>query len=119
MRRSVKFLVLALLFSLTLMNFDHAAYADLGKGPIQKLSRGLVHVLASPFQLPKEVIQTTGEGETVWLAPIKGMSEGVGKGLYEMVCQAFSGLIDIFTFWTPAGRDWAPVFEPPSMFPQV
>ena len=95
------------------------AYAITDKGPIQKLGRGAIHLLACPFQLPKAVIETTGEAETVWLAPWKGMSEGIGKGFYYMGRQGISGLVDIFTFWTPAGRDWAPIYEPASMFPEI
>lgn len=113
------FFVLALSFLFVFSHFTPTAYAATDKGPVQKLGRGLVHLIASPFQLPKEIIETTGEAETVWLAPWKGMSEGAGKGLYQWGRQGLSGLVDIFTFWTPAGRDWGPIFEPVSLFPEV
>lgn len=118
-RSKTALLVSILSFLFIFSQFTPTAHAAMGKGPIQKLARGFVHLIASPFQLPKEVIQTTGEAETVWLAPWKGMSEGIGKGLYQMGRQVLSGFADIFTFWTPAGRDWDPVFEPASLFPEV
>ncbi len=111
--------ILILSFPLILLNFNQTAYAAMGKGPVQKLARGLTHFIASPFQLPKEVIETTGEAETIWLAPWKGMSEGIGKGFYQWGRQGISGLVDIFTFWTPAGRDWDPIFESASLFPKT
>ena len=98
---------------------NQTVYAATGKGPIQKLARGAVHLVACPFQIPKEVIETTGEAETVWLAPWKGMSEGIGRGLYQAGRQGISGLVDIFTFWTPLDRDWGPTFESGSLFPEV
>ena len=112
-------LVLVFSFFLVFLNLNQAAYAETGKGPIQKLSRGVVHLLASPFQLPKEIIQTTGEAETVWLAPWKGFAEGGGRGLYQMGRQGISGLVDIVTFWSPLDRDWGPIFEPVSLFPEI
>ncbi len=118
-RSKTALLVLVLSFLFIFSHFTPTAYAAMGKGPVQKLGRGLVHLIASPFQLPKEIIQTTGEAETIWLAPWKGMSEGVGRGLYQMGRQGLSGLVDIFTFWTPAGLDWGPIFEPVSLFPEV
>ena len=112
--------IFVFIFFLLFLNFNSTACAaDFGKGPVQKLARGLVHLVACPFQLPKEIIETTGEAETVWIAPWKGMSEGVGRGLYQMGRQGLSGLADIFTFWTPAGRDWEPIFESVSLFPEV
>lgn len=114
------FFIFAFVFTFTFLGIHQTAFAaDFGKGPVQKLARGVVHLIASPFQIPKEIIETTGEAETVWLATWKGMSEGVGNGLYQTGRQGISGLVDIFTFWTPAGRDWGPVFESTSLFPEV
>ena len=108
-----------ILIALFLFSAQSTAYAALSKGPIRKLGRGVTHVIASPFQIPKEVIETTGEGETIWLAPWKGMTEGIGAGLYQFSRQVISGLADIITFWTPAGMDWDPIVEPTTLFPQV
>ena len=116
-KSALLFFVFSFLF--IILSLNHTAYADMGKGPIQKLARGVVHLAACPFQIPKEIIETTGEADTVWLASWKGMSEGVGRGLYNMGRQGISGLVDIFTFWTPAGRDWDPIFEPSSLFPEI
>ena len=93
--------------------------AALAKGPIQKLTRGFVHVLASPAQLPKHVLETAYETEPFYLGTWSAMTMGAGNGLYHVGRQLVSGGFDIFTFFSPAGRDWAPLFEPSSLFPEV
>lgn len=95
------------------------AYADIGKGPVQKLGRGIFYIIASPFQIPKEVIQKAAEADPVYLAAWKGVAEGGGSGFYKAGRQMIAGFWDIFTFATPAGRDWGPLFEPSSLFPEV
>lgn len=94
------------------------AHASVGKGPAQKLARGVVYLVSSPFQLPKEIIQTAAEADPVWLAPWKGFAQGAGTGLYQMGRQGIAGFWDIFTFCTPAGRDWEPLYKT-SLFPEV
>ena len=117
---SFQFLLLtAFCLLLSFVDPRQAQAADWKKGPVQKLARGFTHVVASPFQIPKEVIQATGEAEPVWFAPWKGFAAGGGSGLYHMGRQGVSGLWDIFTFWTPAGRDWAPLFESSTLFPEI
>ncbi len=113
------FLCFTLSFFFVFLPLTQTAHAETGKGPVQKLTRGIVHLAAFPFQIPKEVIQTTGESETVWIAPWKGMSEGFGRGVYQAGRQMLSGLADILTFWTPAARNWDPIFEPSSLFPEI
>ncbi len=112
----VFFSAFCLLFSVFCQNDAHA---DLGKGPAQKLARGVVYIVASPFQLPKEIIQTAAEADPVWLAPWKGFAQGGGAGLYQMGRQGIAGFWDLFTFWTPAERDWEPLYETSSLVPEV
>ncbi len=95
------------------------AYADIGKGPVQKLGRGIFYVVASPFQIPKEIIQKAAEADRVYLVALKGVTEGVGSGVFQMGRQVMAGGWDILTFWTPAGRKWGPLFESNSLFPEV
>lgn len=99
--------------------FIHNAHAAEVKGPAQKLGRGFVHVLASPFQIPKQIIQTASETEPFYLGPWSGVTLGTGKGLYDTGRQLVSGLYDIFTFPTPVGKNWAPLFESSSLFPEI
>ena len=115
------FLVLLGIFLFAMASLCPEARAELskGKGPAQKLARGITHVIASPFQIPKEVIQAAAEADPVWLAPWRGFATGGGSGLYHMGRQGVSGLWDIFTFWTPAARNWGPLFEPSSLVPEV
>ncbi len=82
---------------------------------VQKLGRGFLHILTSPFFLPKEVIQTAAEAEPSYAAPWKGMTAGLGKGLFQMGCQLVSGFGDIFTFYIPS----EPLFKSDSLFPEV
>ena len=104
-----------------LLVFSHPqAYAGsgMGRGPIQKFTRGIVYIVASPFQLPKSMIQVAAETDPVYFAPLRGLSVGLGTGLYEGVRQLIAGCWDIFTFWTPAGRKWGPLFDT-SLIPEV
>ena len=112
--------LIALTFVWVIFGFQLHAYAmGMGKNPIQKLGRGVIYVVAAPLQLPKEIIQTAAEAEPVWLAPWKGFAEGAGTGLYAAGRQGIAGIWDIFTFWTPAGRNWGPLFDSNSLFPEV
>lgn len=95
-----------------------AAWID-QKGPAQKMARGWVYIIASPFQVPKEIIQTASQAEPAWLAPWEGMTTGLGRGGYHLGRQLVAGLVDIFTFKSPAGRDWEPLFKAESFFPEV
>ena len=116
------FLIFVLCFLISTLCSSQAQaanFGNFGKGPVHKLSRGLVHILAAPFQIPKEIIQTTAEAEPVYLAPWKGMTLGAGTGLFYAGRQVISGFYDLFTFASPAGRDWAPLFEPATLFPEI
>ena len=108
-----------LIFFIVLFLASSANAYAMSFGPVTKLGRGIVRMVASPFQLFKEVIETTGESEPVWIAPWRGFVVGAGNGLYEMSFQAVAGLADILTFWTPAGKNWGPVIESASFFPQI
>ena len=114
-----RFSFFSIFFLLFFTFCQSSVHADMGKGPAQKFARGLAYIVASPFQLPKEIIQTAGEADPVWLAPWKGFAQGAGAGLYQMGRQGIAGFWDVLTFWTPAGREWGPLFEPSSLFPQV
>ena len=113
------FLFISVFFLLFSTFFQSEAQASIGKGPVQKLARGIVYLVASPFQLPKEVIQIAAQSEHFYLAPFKGVTAGAGSGLYNTGRQVIAGFWDIFTFWTPAGRDWGPLYESVSLFPEV
>ena len=119
MREKRLFLIIFLFFLFVSVNFIPPSYATQPKGPGQKLARGLTHVLTAPAQLPKQILQTAAETEPFYLGPWSGMTLGAGKGLYDMGRQLVSGFFDVFTFSTPAGRDWAPLFEPSSLFPEI
>ena len=107
------------LFFIFLTSQAVSANAATGKGPVQKLARGFTHIVLSPLQIPKQVIQTAVETDPFYLGTFRGMTLGAGNGLYQMGRQLVSGFFDIFTFPTPAGRDWAPLFEPSSLFPEI
>jgi hypothetical protein len=111
----------ALLFVGILSCAAHPAYAgpDFGKGPGQKFLRGLFYLAASPFQVPKEIIQTAAETKPHYFAPFRGMTAGVGSGAYQMGRQIVAGFADLFTFWSPRGRDWQPIYEPASLLPEM
>ena len=112
--------LIVLSFFFVFTTLSPKAHAGMGakRNPIYKLARGITYIVASPFQIPKEIIQTAAGEDTTWIAPLKGMTAGVGSGLYSAIRQDFAGLWDIITFWTPAGRDWKPLFET-SLIPEV
>ena len=113
------FILLSALYLLSSVLYQSQAHADIGKGPVQKLGRGIFYIVASPFQIPKEMIQKASEADQVYLVALKGVFEGAGSGVYQVSRQVMAGVWDILTFWTPAGRNWAPLFESTSLFPEV
>ena len=117
-RRKFWLLFFSLCF-LTVFPSIPQAHASFGKGPGEKFIRGWAYVFTAPFQIPKEVIQAAGKAEPVYLAPFNGMTVGFGSGLYQAGRQMIAGFADVFTFWTPAGRDWAPLYEPATLFPEI
>ena len=117
MRIKACFIVVFIVASVIL--FAPAGHASIGKGPVQKLARGVVHVVSFPLQLPKQIIETAAQAEPAWMATWEGVTAGTGKGFYYAGRQLVSGFVDIFTFPTAAGRDWAPIFESSSLFPEV
>jgi len=119
-KRTIHKVLLLSVFCFLFSGFSQSqAYADIGKGPAQKLARGFFYIVASPFQLPKEVIQKAAEADHIYLAAWKGFAEGGGSGAYQAGRQIMAGLWDILTFWTPVGRNWDPLFERASLFPEV
>ena len=120
MKTGTLVLVLAVFFTFCFILTPRSAFAAPFKGPVKKLVRGFVHIVASPFQLPKEIVQKTSDSTApAYLVPIQGFFEGVGSGFYLGIRQMVSGFADIFTFWTPLGRDWGPIYEPASLVPQI
>jgi len=107
------------LLTLTLFTQPVLAGAEFGRNPPEKLARGIFHFLTSPFQIPKEVIQVASETEPFYMSSWKGMTTGLGNGLYQMGRQMYSGMFDVYTFPTPAGRDWEPIFASETLFPEV
>ena len=111
--------IVVLFFTLCLLLASKNAFA-VSSGPVQKLARGFAHVIAFPFQLPKEIIQKTSDSDApIYLVPVQGVFEGFGSGVYLGIRQLISGLTDIFTFWTPLGRNWGPIYDPATLFPQI
>ena len=111
--------VLSIFFLLSIGCPSQIYAFEFGKSPANKLARGFTYVVTSFFQIPKEMIQITAETEPVYLAPWKGFSVGLGTGLFHFGRQLVAGFWDIFTFWTPSGRDWAPLYEPATLFPEI
>ena len=112
--------VLAAFFTFCFILTPQSAFAMPSKGPVQKLVRGFVHIVASPFQLPKEIVQKTGDSTApIYLVPVQGFFEGFGSGIYQWIRQFVSGCTDIFTFWTPLGRDWGSIYDPATLVPQI
>lgn len=98
------------------------AFAFSFKSPVQKLSRGVTHMVASPFQLPKEIIQRTsnaGNARPAYSAPAEGFFVGAFTGLYYGYRQLTSGVVDVLTFYAPMDRNWGPIAEPAAMFPEI
>jgi hypothetical protein len=81
----------------------------------QKFGRGVVHFISAPLNVPKQMIQTTVDTEPTYIAPWKGATEGIGKGLFLMGRQFISATNDLFTFWRPS----EPLYEPESLFPEI
>ena len=109
-----------LILTVTLfLSFSPTVHAALAKGPAQKFARGFTHVVTAPFQIPKQIIQTASETEPFYLGTWAGVTLGTGNGLFYMGRQLVSGFYDMFTFFSPGGRDWAPLFEASSLFPEI
>ena len=111
---------LVVIFSILLFICGSEGFAQsTAKSPAQKFTRGFTHMVMSPFHVPKQIIETASESDPVWMGAWKGVTLGTGQGLFNSGRQAVSGLYDVFTFWTPAGTDWQPLFETESLFPQI
>jgi len=120
MKTGVSVFVLVVFFMFCFVSAPPSAFAAASKGPAQKFARGVVHITAAIFQIPKEVVQKTGDSTApIYLVPIQGLFEGFGNGVYLGIRQVVSGFTDIFTFWTPAGRDWDPIYEPATLVPKI
>jgi hypothetical protein len=104
--------VAAILILTAFILYAPPVFADAGERG-QKFGRGFVHLVTAPFHLPKEIIQTTAESEPVYLAPWRGITVGIGRGLYQWGRQWVSAGNDIFTFWRPG----PPLYEPETLFP--
>ena len=115
-RKVFLFSVLCLLSSVLCPTQAHAGF---GKGPAQKFARGFFYTFSSPWQIPKEMIQTAQDAEPVYLAPVKGVIAGGGSGVYLFLRQFIAGFWDMFTFASPSGRDWGPLYERSTMFPEA
>lgn len=107
-------------FLLALISPSASAAPFKGRGPAQKFGRGIFHITTAIFQLPKEIIQKTADaGEPAAMAPLEGFFVGMGSGIYLGIRQLVSGFTDVFTFYTPMERDWGPIYEPATMFPEI
>ena len=120
MKTSASVFILVAVFTFCFILTPQSAFAIPFKGPARKFARGIAHIATSPFQLPKEIVQKTSDSTApAYLVPIQGFFEGVGSGFYLGIRQMVSGFADIFTFWTPLGRNWGPIYESASLVPQI
>ena len=60
------------------------------------IARGLVHVVASPFELLKSVYDETVQGK-----PFIGTIKGIGVGTTHFISRALVGVWDVATSWIP------------------
>ena len=100
---------------LSLFGFANTLQAGPTHDSARKFWRGYAHLVSSPFQMPRQIIQTTVEGEPHYLAPFKGMTAGLGLGAYHFVRQGISGFYDLFTFAHPG----PPLYESEKFFPEL
>jgi hypothetical protein len=114
MKKTYWLVVLAVLAAMVGVAPQGHAAADV-EGSAQKLGRGFAHVIASPFYLPKNIIQTAVDTEPHWMAPWQAMTQGLGQGIFLMGRQAVSGFRDVFTFWDPG----PPMYDPESLIPEI
>jgi hypothetical protein len=112
-RKSISLLLIPV-FALTLTMVAPVAQAD-AQEAAHKFGRGFAHFWLAPFHIPKRIIQTTSDTEPYYIAPFKGMTVGLGEGLFNMGRQWISAFRDIFTFWIPGD----PLYEPESLFPEI
>lgn len=98
---------------------ETAGQSTFGRNPVQKFARGLFYIASSIFLVPKEIVQVGGDTEPFYMCSLKGPLVGGAQGAYEMLRQIGAGVFDILTFPSPAGRDWKPLFEPETLYPQL
>jgi putative exosortase-associated protein (TIGR04073 family) len=121
-KSSVSVFILTVFFTFCFIWAPQTASAGLSisKGPVRKLGRGGAHIATAILQIPKEIIQTTADSTApVYLVPVQGFFQGFGSGVYLGIRQLVSGFTDVFTFCTPADRDWGPIYEPATFTPQI
>jgi putative exosortase-associated protein (TIGR04073 family) len=67
-----------------------------GEAIATKLGAGFANVVLGPAELPKNVINTTNEGNLAL-----GLTAGVLKGVLHMLGRAMAGVVDVMTFPLP------------------
>lgn len=72
-----------------------------------KLARGLVNILTSVLEIPRNIQNVTNE-EGIFV----GWTAGLGKGIGLMALRTLVGIYDTLTFPIPFPEDYRPVFEP-------
>lgn len=72
-----------------------------------KLARGLVNVISSPLELPRNV-QNMTEEQGVLVGWTGGMAQGIGMTALRIIVGAY----EIITFPIPFPEDYKPVIEP-------
>ena len=113
------FLLFIFCFSFTLFSLPRA-HADQPKGPGPKFFRGFFYVAASPLQWPKEIIDRTSHAYgPAATAPVEGFFVGAFTGTFNLVRQVGVGLVDMFTFPLPLHNNWAPLYERPTIAPEI
>lgn len=83
-----------------------AAPGAWAQDPIHKMGRGMVNVLTSWIELPKQLHMGSQEAN-----PISGLGWGLVKGTGLMVLRGGVGAYEVLTFPIPYPKDFASPYE--------
>ena len=72
-----------------------------------KLVRGLVNIVTSPLELPRQLREQVHGGSTV-----RAWTLGLLQGIGYTVVRASAGVYEVLTFPAPAPSHYTPVLEP-------
>ena len=95
--------VLVLLMATASMCFAQDAFTKLG--------RGVANTLTGWVELPKNVYDTSVEGNA-----FSGMTLGLAKGAGMTLVRTASGIFELATFPFPLPEDYKPILEPEYVF---
>lgn len=108
MRKIAVFIcVISILF---ISNITYAETTKVTKS-ITKLGRGVCNILTSPFEIVKEVSDTTDNN-----GPIAGLTVGFFKGLFGTGKRLAVGIYETVTFPFPGDNDYKAILTDPEYF---